>query len=120
MGKIILEDIEIYAYHGHLPEENDIGSRFLVNLELDIAFEDACKSDRLQDTFDYGIAYDIIKEEMNKNSSLLEHAASRIVDHILEASPLIWSVKIRLSKLNPPFGGNVKAVSIEIKKDRDQ
>lgn len=120
MGKIILEDISIYAYHGHLPEENEIGGEFLVNLEIDTAFEEACISDRLEDTFDYQKAYNIVKEEMDIKSSLLEHVAERIIDRILSASPLIWSAKIKLSKMNPPFGGEVKAVSVEIKKDKNQ
>jgi dihydroneopterin aldolase len=120
MGKIILEDIEIYAYHGHLPEEGKIGGKFIVNLEIDTAFEDAFASDNLKDTFDYQQAYDIVKEEMAINSVLLEHIASRIQDRILDASPLIWAVKVKMSKINPPFGGHVKAVSIEIKKGRDQ
>ena len=120
MGKIILEDIEIYAYHGHLPEENEIGGKFIVNLEIDTAFEEAYKSDNLEDTFDYQIAFNIVTEEMGMKSSLLEHVAGRIIDRILNASPLVWSAKIKVSKMNPPFGGNVKAVSVEIKKDRDQ
>ncbi len=120
MGKIILDNIEIYACHGHLPEENEIGGRFIVNLEINTAFEDACKSDQLEDTFDYQVAYDIVKHEMSTKSSLLEHVASRILDRLLEASPLIWSAKIKLSKMNPPLGGNVKAVSVEIQKERDQ
>jgi 7,8-dihydroneopterin aldolase/epimerase/oxygenase len=120
MGKIILEDIEIYAYHGHLQEENEIGGRFLVNLEIDIAFEDACTSDNLEDTFDYQVVFNIVKEEMAVKSSLLEHVASRILVRILEASKLVWSAKIKISKMNPPLGGDVKAVSVEIKKERDQ
>ncbi len=120
MGKILLENIEIYAYHGHLPEEKKIGSKFIINLDIDVAFDDACQNDKLDDTFDYRLAYDIVKEEMAKTSSLLEHVASRILERILNASPLIWSAKIKLSKMNPPYGGEVKAVSVEIKKDREQ
>jgi len=120
MGKIILEDIEIYAFHGQLPEEKKIGGKFIINLDIDTAFDDACQSDKLEDTFNYQLAYDIVKEEMAKTSSLLEHVASRILERILNASPLIWSAKIKLSKMNPPFGGVVKAVSVEIKKDREQ
>ncbi len=120
MGKIILEDIEVYAWHGNLQEENDIGGRFIINLEIDTAFDEACNSDNLKDTFDYQTAYNIVKDEMSKKSSLLEHLASKILDSILNASPLIWAAKIKISKMNPPLGGNVRAVSIELKKDRDQ
>jgi 7,8-dihydroneopterin aldolase/epimerase/oxygenase len=120
MGKIILEDIEIYAYHGHLAGERKTGNTFLVNLELDAAFDDAVASDNLEDTFDYVRAYEIVKEEMGKPSSLLEHIAGRIAGKLLEVSNLIWSVKVKVSKLNPPVGGNVRSVSVEIRRDRGE
>lgn len=119
MGKIILEDMKVYAFHGHMPEEQKIGGNFIVSLEMDTAFEEACKSDKLEDTFDYQQASDIVKEEMAIPSSLLEHVAYRIAERILKASQLIWSVKIKVSKMNPPLEGNVKAVAVEIRKDRD-
>lgn len=120
MGKILIEDIEIYACHGHMQEENKIGNRFIVNLELDTAFEAACESDKLEDTFDYEIAYSIVKKEMQTASALLEHIASRILKRLFEASPLIWAAKIVISKLNPPLSGNVRAVSVELHQERNQ
>lgn len=119
MGKIILENIKVYAFHGHLPEERKIGGNYLVNLEIEADIESAGQSDRLEDTFDYRKAYEIVLDEMKRSSSLLEHIAMRIIDKILFASDRIQSVKIRLSKMNPPFGGSVKAVSIELNKKRD-
>jgi dihydroneopterin aldolase len=118
MGKIILEDIEVFAYHGHLPEERTIGALFLVNLEIDASFEKACKSDLLEDTFDYQIACDIVRDEMKRPSALLEHVSMRIADRIIKASALVKSVKIKVAKLNPPLGGYVKAVAVELSKDR--
>lgn len=114
MGKIILEDIEIYAYHGCLPEEKKIGGRYLVNLEIRADLEKASRSDQLKDTFDYGIARDIIYQEMAIPSSLLEHVADRIISSLFLASPQIKEVKIRISKLDPPFSGEIKAVSVEL------
>jgi dihydroneopterin aldolase len=119
MGKIILEDIELYAYHGHMPEENKIGSWFTIKLELIVALEKACKSDKLTDTFDYEVAYNIVKEEMQITSSLLEHIADRILKRLFDASSLISRIKIVLSKMNPPFGGSVKAVSVELEQERN-
>lgn len=120
MGKILLEDIEIYAYHGHLKEERRIGARFRVNLEVTVALDQACYTDQLEDTFDYVRAYDIVCEEMKMPSKLLEHIAHRIVGRLLASSPLVLDAKIRLSKLNPPFGGDVKAVSVEIFRERGE
>jgi len=98
MGKIILEDIEFHSFHGYYPEEQKIGGRFLVNLEMDTAFEDAFHSDQLEDTFNYETAYKIVKEEMEKPSKLIEHVAGRILDSIFKASKLIWAAKIKISK----------------------
>jgi len=120
MGKIILEDIEIYAHHGHLKEEQTIGARFRVNLDIEISNEKACISDRLEDTLDYQKAYDIVCNEMKETSALLEHIALRISRGILNASSLIKLVKVKVSKLNPPLGGNVKAVSVEFINERDK
>ncbi len=35
MGKIIIEDMEFYAFHGHYKEEQIVGNRFLVDLEIE-------------------------------------------------------------------------------------
>jgi len=119
MGKICIENFEVYAYHGHLPEERKIGGNYIVNIELDTAFDKAIVSDELADTFDYQQACEIVKQEMEIPSSLLEHLVNRIADRLLKASQLISSVKVKVSKMNPPLGGNVKAISVEIRKVRE-
>jgi 7,8-dihydroneopterin aldolase/epimerase/oxygenase len=118
MGKIILEDMEFHAFHGYYPEEQKTGGRFLVNIEMDTAFEDACASDKLEDTFDYVTAYEIVKAEMQKQSALIEHVAGRIIDCIFGASKLVWAVKIKISKMDPGLGGKVKAATVEISRER--
>ena len=35
MGKIIIEEMEFYAFHGHYQEEQIVGNRFLVDLEFE-------------------------------------------------------------------------------------
>jgi dihydroneopterin aldolase len=34
MSRIYLENVKIYAYHGVLPEENIVGTYYIVNAEL--------------------------------------------------------------------------------------
>ena len=119
MSKIIVEDIELYAYHGHFIEEKNIGSRYLINVEINVANEKSYITDRLEDTFDYQKAYDIVAAEMQQASELLEYVANRIAEKILHESESILSVKIKVSKMNPPLGGNVKSVSVEINRERE-
>jgi dihydroneopterin aldolase len=118
MGKILIENIEVYAFHGHMEEEQKIGGNFLINVELETDLERACETDKLEDTFNYETAYQIIREEMKVKSALLEHVAGRIIRRLLETSPLVKAVKIKVSKLNPPFGGTVRAVSVELQQER--
>jgi 7,8-dihydroneopterin aldolase/epimerase/oxygenase len=118
MGKIILEDIEFHSFHGYYPEEQKTGGRFLVNLEMDTAFEEAFISDKLEDTFNYETAYNIVREEMGTPSKLIEHVAARILDSIFKSSRLVWAAKIKISKMNPPLGGKVKAATVELTRER--
>ena len=60
----------------------------------------------------------IVKEEMAIRSQLLEHVSQRIIHRIFNELESVLKIKIAVSKLNPPIGGNVEAVSIKLKKKR--
>jgi len=51
-------------------------------------------------------------------SKLLEHVAKRILDRILLEIPMVTKADVAVSKLNPPIGGNVAMVTIEMSKNR--
>jgi len=115
-SKILLEDIKIYAYHGVLPEENIVGTYFLVNAEIHADLEKAMISDRLEDTINYAKVNDIIHEEMQVSSQLLEHVIGRMIKRISESFPQVQYLKIKLTKLQPPMKGQIRGVSVEIEK----
>lgn len=114
MGKIILEQMEFYAYHGCFQEEQIIGNRFIVTLELETNTTAAETSDKLQDTVNYQLVYNLVRREMDTKGHLLEHVARRILDAVTDAFPSIISLKLRISKMNPPLGGKMNAVSVEL------
>ena len=118
MSKILIENIKIYAFHGCLKEENIIGSDYLIDLEVDLDYSEASKTDNLIHTVSYADINKVIHSEMAIISCLLEHAAQRIIDKVLENFPLIDKVKIKLSKVNPPMGGDVEKVSVILEKTR--
>jgi len=118
MSTIRLKNIKIYAFHGCMLEEGQIGSNYLVNLKVKADLNRAEKSDELRDTVDYVLLQRIVKEEMAIPSKLLEHVGKRIVDKILLSVPLVNSVKIRVSKVNPPIGGDVEEVNVSISSKR--
>ena len=116
MGKIEIEGMEFYAFHGHFKAEQVVGNRFLVDLTLISDSSEAAKSDNLADAMDYQIAYRIVKEEMQIKSHLLEHVAQRIIDRLYVECPSIEKAKIKLSKLNPPMGGEIEKVSVTLER----
>ncbi|AZB00090.1 dihydroneopterin aldolase [Chryseobacterium joostei] len=116
MSKIYLEDVKIYAYHGVLPEENIIGTYYILNAELHTDLWKAAGSDDLNDTISYADLNDIIHHEMKIKSQLLEHVAGRIISTIHTRFPQIDYIKLKITKTAPPMQGEMKGASIELEK----
>ena len=114
MSTISLENMEFYAYHGCFAEEQIIGTRFLVDLFLETDTAEAEKSDDLSKTVNYQAVYLLVKQEMEQKSKLLEHLARRILDKIASTYPEVSSARIKVSKMNPPLGGKLERVSVEL------
>jgi len=119
MGIIKLKNIRTFSYHGCLLEEGKIGSDYSVNLEVKTDLRKSCISDDLKDTVDYVLLNTIVVEEMAIRSHLLEHVGHRIVSRIFKEIPSISRINLAVSKLNPPIGGDVEAVTIELEEYRN-
>ncbi len=115
MGKVILNDIRVYAFHGCMEEEELIGSDYIVNLEVETDMHQPAYSDLLEDAVDYVQLNAIVKEEMLIRSRLLEHIAQRIIDRTFKQFPVVKNVEVKVAKQNPPIGGDVREVCVCIK-----
>ena len=119
MGKIVIEEMEFYAFHGHYQEEQIVGNRFLVDLEMDADLTAAATSDSLNDAVNYQQAYQIIKNEMRRTkSNLLENIGKRILDALYAEMEGIEKATIRIRKLNPPMGGPIKSVGVKMSRKK--
>lgn len=117
MGIIEIEKMEFWAYHGCFKEEQIVGNKFLVDLTIHTDCNKAAGSDELQDALDYQKAYNIVKEEISKNSKLLENICGRILDNLYSTfSNQIINVKVKVSKMNPPMGGQMERVSVTMER----
>jgi len=117
MGKIQIEGMEFYAYHGCFQEEQVVGNKFLVDVAIETNTEQAQKTDSLHDTVNYQVVYNLVKEEMQVKAKLLENVAGRIIVNIHSHFPEIISVEVKVSKMNPPMGGKIDKVSVTLKKE---
>ncbi|GEN77069.1 dihydroneopterin aldolase [Chryseobacterium hagamense] len=116
MSKIFLENVKIYAYHGVLPEENLIGTYYILNAELHTDLWKAAASDDLDDTISYAAINDIIHKEMEVKSKLLEHVAGRIIFSLHTAFPQIDYIRLKITKTAPPMKGEMQGASIELER----
>lgn len=114
MGIIKVQNIQVYAYHGCLVEEGKIGSDYRVDVSVKANLQLSAKTDSLKDTVDYVHINRIVKEEMAIRSKLLEHVAKRILDRIFSEISIADEATAEVSKINPPIGGNVEKVTIEM------
>jgi 7,8-dihydroneopterin aldolase/epimerase/oxygenase len=118
MGIIKLKNIRTFSYHGCLIEESKIGSDYRIDLEVRTDLQKSALSDDLNDTVDYVLLNRIVVEEMAIRSNLLEQVAQRIIKRSFNEARSISYIKLAVSKLNPPIGGDVEAVTIEMDETR--
>lgn len=118
MGKICLEGLEFHAFHGVYPHERESGNWFETDIIVDTNIREGTIGDDLARTINYETLYQIIKEEMEKPSKLLETVAENIVVRVLQDLPDVDQVEFKIAKLNPPIGGKCKKASIALVKKR--
>jgi dihydroneopterin aldolase len=99
-------------------EESKIGSDYSIDLEIKTDMRKSAVSDELHDTVDYVHLNKVVVEEMAIRSKLLEHVAHRIIKRIFDEIPAVSRVIVSVSKLNPPIGGDVEAVTVVMEEYR--
>ncbi len=114
MTKITLSTMEFHAYHGCLEHEQKLGNTFIVSLSMELDTSVAGQTDELDQTLNYQLVYDVVKTQMEIPSKLIEHVGQRILDSVFNEFKQIQALEVKLSKMNPPLGGKVDRVTIEL------
>ncbi len=115
---IFVNDIQLHAYHGVMPQEQLTGNDYLVSVSAQYPIDKAITTDDVQHTLNYAMVYDIVKEEMGISSKLVEHVAGRIAQHLMKQFADISAVQVRVSKLNPPMGAQCAGAGVEVEMTR--
>ncbi len=114
MSVISIENMRFYAHHGCFDQEQTIGTNFLVSIYFEVNTDLAEETDDIDDTVDYSKVYAIVKEQMSIPSHLLERVGRRIIDKVEEEFASVKNIRLKISKLNPPVGGQMDCVSVEL------
>ena len=110
--------MHFYAHHGCFEQERAIGTNFRVDLCFETDTSIAEQSDNIADTVSYLDVYQVVKREMEIPSNLLEHVGRRICDAVVREFPTVTAVTATVHKLNPPLGGQMDSVSVEVSSTR--
>ncbi len=109
-----------YAYHGVLSEEQSVGGKFEADVDLYTDFSKAAESDSLKLTIDYNRVYKFVYQlALEHKYYLIESLAVTIADELLKKYPTLKKVAVRVRKNNPPLGGLVDCVEVEVIKERN-
>jgi len=115
-GRVIIEQLEVHAYHGWHAHEKEFGQPFTVDLELEADLGREADSDDLNDALDYAAVVRITRELfVEKRYKLVEAAAAALARGVLGHFPRVDAVHVRVRKLKPPIPERIAAVGIDLR-----
>lgn len=119
MGKIRLNNMLFYGYHGADESEQNRGGTFEVDLEMHTSLAIAASTDNLTTTIDYSAVYQTVHDCLTgKKYYLLETLAGHIAKSVLEKFD-INRVTVKVRKPHAPVKGVMGSVEVEIERSRD-
>lgn len=105
--KILLRGMVFYGFHGATAAEQEVGQRFVVDLEIQLDVSRAGRSDSIEDTVSYSHLYKATKDILEgPRRKLLENVAESLAHSILGRFD-IESVMVRVKKPEVPMKGSI-------------
>ena len=118
MDEIRIQGIEVFAHHGVLPHEREIGQRFVIDVTLSIDLRDAARTDDLAATVDYGqLSADVAHLVTNEPYDLIETVADRVAGLCLR-DVRVAHVEVTVHKPSAPLPVVAEEVSVTVRRGR--
>lgn len=111
--KVSLEGARFFAFHGFYPEEQVLGTEFIVDIDTTMEVFGS-GADELANTINYVRLYEIASEEMKVTRKLIETVAHAILERIRHEFLAVQTIRVSIRKMNPPMGAEVKNSAIEL------
>lgn len=111
MALVVLEGMRFHAYHGVFPEEQVLGTGYVVNVEVQTGIALAAKSDSIEDaTVNYETVFRICMIEMAQPRNLIETVVTGIIQRMKRQFQQMKGIKVQVRKLNPPISSKMRAM----------
>lgn len=113
-SSIYINALRLHAYHGVLPQERVVGNDYVIDMKVDYDISRAMDTDDVADTINYAQLCQLVEEEMNIPSNLIEHVVGRIARRIIASYNGVLAVHLSITKMNPPMGADSDGAGVEI------
>lgn len=115
MYTIRLKNCAFFARHGLLEEENALGQRFYVDAVLKVQPNGPLEADSMEDTVDYGSAFEVIEKIVTgARRFLIEALALEVAKALVARFPLIVQAEVTVRKPNAPVRGVLDHVEVTV------
>jgi dihydroneopterin aldolase len=111
--KVSLAGIRFFAYHGFYPEEQILGTEFIIDVDTELEVFTAGE-DEISNTVNYERLSQIVSSEMKIPRKLLETVAHSILAQIRHEFLAVKYIRILIRKMHPPLAGQVESSAIEV------
>lgn len=119
--RLTVRSAEFYAYHGVKAEEQALGGKYQVDLDLFYDATDAIINDDVNFALNYDEAMFCIEEIIAGESfNLIETIANEILRMLMERFPTLAKATVRVRKMNAPIRRVVSFVEAEQTYTRNQ
>ena len=117
--RILVKGMKFFGHHGITEEEQAIGQRIEVDVEIEVDLEAAGRADDPNLTLDYTLIYQVTREIVEgKSVKLIETLAESIADRLI-LKLNVDSAWVKVIKPNPPIDNSVIGyVAIEVQRDK--
>ncbi|MBX7134300.1 MAG: dihydroneopterin aldolase [Fimbriimonadaceae bacterium] len=118
MYTVFVRGLEFYAHHGVPDEEQVIGHRYSVDIDLEVDGK-ADESDSVDDTADYGAVSALVQSVGRREQvRTVERLAAILGDAILARFPLTQTVTVNLMKRLPPTDAIIESAGVRLHRTR--
>ncbi len=115
MDCIKIKKLEVFAKHGVMPEENVLGQKFVISVELYCDIRKAGQTDNLEYSINYAdVAAFITKKTIENTFQLIEKLAEYLAGEILLNYPLAEKVVVEVEKPWAPVHMPLETVAVSV------
>ena len=113
MGRIILEGMLFKSHIGVYDYEQLYGNNFEVDLSVESGQVESTDDD-IHHALDYDALYRVIHRVMSGRYKLIETAGKKMISSLREEFHALGKITVRIAKIHPPIGGEVRKVWVEL------